>query len=314
MQEGDIVVFAGYKADLPTDATEILEIGEHVKIIKVEESTKGDFLYNVRPILDGGELDYERPSEQIYQDEIEEKDEPATKPAQKAKKDTASKANENTEPATEPVMQDHDPAVTTLIRSTNDIAALAYSLYEEHEELYYKLGGVLCDIKSGTLHVVGGYEDTSAGFFEYVEDHIGPAQRTAYYLMATYKRLRQADITANDLQGIGWTKARLIKNIKDPEQIKEFIEKAKNMTRGQLEQEVENMKENGARPKKSRFNFVVEQDVGNLVNQALDYAMEELKTDSKNMALEKICTFYLLTEVGVRSVQNDEDLMEGARD
>ena len=188
---------------------------------------------------------------------------------------------------------DHDPIVDDLIRGTNNIVELAYSLYAEHEETYYKLGGILLDIKRRKLHVEAGYQDDSEGFSEYVQEFIGPKKRSAYYIMSIYRELRELGVTATELQGIGWTKARMVKDVPKDNKL-ELLEKAKNQTRQELEDWINGLKKE-PKEKKVRFTFSLHPDAAELANQALDFAMA-LGAD-KNAAFEQIISHYLLTEV-----------------
>lgn len=329
IKEGDFVEFTGYQA-LDGDVETILNVGQKLVVEKVVETEEG-MAYNVRPVFADGSIDPDADGDQLFEDEfaltqLEPANEPDAESAEDAKDQTTSKANGTTEPAKEPAMSElqrlgqeydndinHDPAILDLIRGTNNITELAYGLYVEHEELYYKLGGLLVDIKTKNIHVQEGYEDTAEGFIEFVKDNIGPKKRTAYYIMSTYKRLREANLTSEDLKGIGWTKARLLKDIKDNDELLEYIEKAKTMTRAELEAELQGRRrENGS--EKQRFTFSLQQDVSELVNQALDHAMDEVG-DDKNKAFELIILHYLLTEAGVKPVVNgeDESAHEGAQ-
>jgi hypothetical protein len=308
---GDFAEFKGYEDG---SVEPVLQPGQKITIEKVLETEEG-LVYNVRPVFDDGTIDEDAYGDQIFADELE-LIEPAKEPATDAENEELSPANdaENTfvEPDREPAQDyddevNHDPVVIDLIRGTNNLTELAYDLYSKHEELYYKLGGILVDIKNRKLYTVEGYEDTADGFIEYVKDHIGPRKRSAYYLMSTYKHLREADLTSEDLRGIGWTKVRVLKDLKG-DKLLEWIEKAKTMTRAELEEALQGQKkENGST--KERFYFSFQEDAAQLVHQALDYAMDQVGED-KNRALELIITNYLVTEVGVEKVVNGEDQPE----
>jgi len=194
----------------------------------------------VRPVDENDEIDEDAVGDQIFDDEfkiiiVEEPviEEPKKKTKSKEKEPDHEEVESEEDPLEVEGVQ-HDPAIAELIRSTNDLAELAKQLHTEREELYYKLGGILLDIKEKKLHVAKGYDDNTEGFRGFVGDTVGMAQRTAYYMMATYKRLRQANLTAVDLKGIGWTKARLLCEIKNNEDIQEFIEDAKRLSRTEL--------------------------------------------------------------------------------
>lgn len=214
-----------------------------------------------------------------------------------AKNDTTSNANDGTEEDNLADIDDteleHDPAVEELIRGTNDLADLAYSLYAAHEESYYKLGGILIDIKRNKMHVEAGYEDTNKGFIDYVQDFIGPRQRSIYYIMSIYRELREINLTSQDLKGIGWTKARLLKDVKGADKKLEFMNKAKDLSRQELEDWI-NEREEREPNKKVRFSFSVLPEAAEVINQALESVSFEAE-NNKNKGFELICAHYLAT-------------------
>jgi hypothetical protein len=304
---GDFAEFVGYQEDL---ADELLEKGQKLIIEKIIETEEGT-AYNVRPVFDDGTVDEDAYGDQIFAEELEliELDANAENEELSSANNAAKEALNEPQHWGEDYDNDvnHDPVVIDLIRGTNNITELAYDLYSKHEELYYKLGGILVDIKNRKLYTVEGYEDTAEGFIEYVKDHIGPRKRSAYYLMSTYKKLREVNLTSEDLGGIGWTKIRVLQDLKG-DKFLEYLEKAKTMTRAELEEELQGEKEKKDTTKE-RFYFSFQLDAAQLVHQALDYAMDQVGED-KNRALELIITNYLVTEVGVEKVVNGEEKPE----
>jgi hypothetical protein len=308
---GQIVEFAGYQS-IEDDVKPILEEGQRVIIDHIGENPQGDTAYKVRPVDENDEIMEDAPGDQIFDDEFniiipeEPEIEPPKEEVKKSKKKTKSEEKEEKE-ETEADSEDpmkvegvvHDPVIAEIIRSTNDLAELAKQLHTEREELYYKLGGILLDIKEKKLHVAKGYSDNTEGFRDFVQDNVGMAQRTAYYMMATYKRLRQANLTSADLKGIGWTKARLLCEIKDDEDINEFIEDAKTLSRKELEHKIKS-RENVNKEKidKVRWTFTLYGQANAIIEQALEHAKTQVDggKDANNQAFEYICTQYLILE------------------
>ncbi len=313
---GQIVEFAGYQT-IEDGVQPMLEEGQRVIIDHIGPNAQGDMAYKVRPVDENDEIDEDASGDQIFDDEfkiiiVEEPviEEPKKKTKSKnldwidgkaAARDVDSESDPQEDPLEVEGVQ-HDPAIAELIRGTNDLAELAKRLHTEREELYYKLGGILLDIKEKKLHVAKGYDDNTEGFRGFVLENVGMAQRTAYYMMATYKRLRQANLTAADLAGIGWTKARLLCEIKNDEDIAEFIEDAKKLSRTELEHKIKN-REHTSKDKidRVRWAFTLYGESNALIEQALDHAKTQVEggKDANNQAFEYICTQYLIMETDV---------------
>ena len=316
---GQIVEFAGYQS-IEDDVKPMLEEGQRVIIDHIGLNPQGDMAYKVRPVDDNDEILEWAGGDQIFDDEfkiiiVEEPviEEPKKKTKLKKQYDDeeedrlivqhvkTEEADSEEDPLEVEGVQ-HDPAIAELIRSTNDLTELAKQLHTEREELYYKLGGILLDIKEKKLHVSKGYDDNTEGFRGFVQDTVGMAQRTAYYMMATYKRLRQANLTAVDLKGIGWTKARLLCEIKNDEDIAEFIEDAKILSRTELEHKIKN-REHTSKDKidRVRWTFTLYGESNSIIEQALNHAKTQVEggKDANNQAFEYICTQYLILETDV---------------
>ena len=205
---------------------------------------------------------------------------------------------------------EHDPIVAKLIRSSNDTTAVAYGLYVQHEELYFKLGGVLLELKENQIHLSDGYEyeDSAVGFAEFVKDHVGLERRHCYYLIKMYKRFRHVGISVADLAVIGWTQARMLLKIPE-EELGEWLEKAKELTREELEKAIEDSQENITDEKISRrsYKFTLYGEAITLADQAMSHAKEQVDDDdSGSKAFEYMCTQYLILETDVLS-ENSED-------
>ncbi len=314
---GQIVEFAGYQS---IDGEPMLEEGQRVIIDHIGPNPQGDMAYKVRPVNENDEIDEGATGDQIFDDEFkiiiaEEPivEEPKKKTKSKNIEQTAEECIKQTGGGAALILEhdedplevegvQHDPAIAELIRGTNDLAELAKRLHTEREELYYKLGGILLDIKEKKLHVAKGYDDNTEGWSGFVQDTVGMAQRTAYYMMATYKRLRQANLTAADLAGIGWTKARLLCEIKNDEDIAEFIEDAKKLSRTELEHKIKN-REHTSKDKidRVRWTFTLYGESNALIEQAFTHAKTQVEggKDANNQAFEYICTQYLILETDV---------------
>lgn len=294
LEIGEIIEFSGY-GELADGQSAILKEGQKLKIEDIGKDDKGVVAYRVRPVLEDGTIDYEAGGETIFKEEFKTIDK------QELLSNGADESFEE-EPDHEEFKFQHDPVVLDLIKGTNDIVGLAKKLHVEREDLYYRLGGIIVDIKEKSLHVEAGYEKNSEGFAAFIDNSIGISQRTAYYMVSTYKRLRKAGLTSKDLEGIGWTKARLLAQVKDDEELEEWISKAKTLTRKELEEQVTEGQKvvNTEKIQKVTYNFTLYGDQNMLVEQALDHAKQQVdgknEKEALNKAFEHICTQYVILE------------------
>jgi len=309
VEVGQIVEFAGYQS-IEDDIKPMLEEGQRVVIDHIGPNPQGDMAYKVRPVDENDNIVEDATGDQIFDDEFKIMivEEPVIEEPKKNKKPKKTEEEPAIEPAIEADSEKdplevegvkHDPAIAEMIRSTNDLIELAQKLHTEREELYYKLGGILLDIKEKKLHVAKGYDNNTEGFRGFVQDNVGMAQRTAYYMMATYRRLRQANLTAVDLKGIGWTKARLLCEIKNDEDIGEFIEDAKKLSRTELENKIKSREHTSVdKIDKVRWTFTLYGESNSIIEQAMNHAKTQVDEgkDSHNQAFEYICTQYLILE------------------
>jgi len=229
-----------------------------------------------------------------------------TKPAAKVTVaetvDAESQAAEEEAATSKPVAgtdYTHDPAVMKLLRKSNNIVDVARTLTAQHEEIYFKLGGVLAKIHEDNMHVVAGFEDTADGFDAYVNENIGGlGKRKAYYLIKIYRHLRQAGITSAQLKAIGWTKARALAKVPVEDLNDEWLEKARTSTRNDLEAEIKttyvNAETGGNETiQRKTYRFTLTGDANTLVEQALTHAKEESGEQDPNGAFEHICSTYV---------------------
>ena len=207
---------------------------------------------------------------------------------------------------------EHDPVVLELIQGTNDIMAVATELSAQHEEIYFKLGGLLFEAKRNDLHVSMGYEDSANGFNKFASDRAGVGERKGYHLQRIYRTFRMAGISSVDMAGIGWTKSRILASIK-AEQLAadrgDILEAARTKTRDELEAHVkttyEDARSEGDRIQKTTYKFQLYGDANSLVQQALDEAKSRVENNDGNAAFEMICTEWLTLDQGSETETTD---------
>ena len=261
--------FAGYK-DLAPGLDEVLQAGQHVCVMKVVQDDAGKECYEVQPVDDEGAVVLDAQGDTLYADEMELLGEVVVM---------------------EPPRQDyeHDPVVVEILRGTNDVLAAAQQLAAQHEELYYKLGGVLSKVQELRLHVEAGYDDTPKGFKSYAKERAGLEPRTSYYLMDIYRSFRRAGIGADDLSGIGWTKARVLTTI-PAEDLKadkaRWLLQARDSSRVELERAIHESFVTAARPERpahKRYTFYLHGDAIAFADGVLEHARSQVDPNSKHL-------------------------------
>ena len=134
------------------------------------------------------------------------------------------------------------------------------------------------------------------------------AYRKAMYLKSNYDNLIESGVPEEKVKGLGWTKLKEISAIINPENVDEWVERAKGMTVIQLIDYIKQMKKvkstegDVKAPKESStlatITFKVHADQKETIKQAIEKAMGEANTEHQNVALDHICTSYIEGKVG----------------
>ncbi len=131
----------------------------------------------------------------------------------------------------------YDPIVTFAsqiekVESRIKIEEIVRNLTEESEANKYKIGGALARIQANeNWWQEAGYQN----FKDYVEGSLGIGYRKAMYLIEIYKKLLLLGIPYTAFDGIGWSKINRIVSVLTKENLGGWIEKAKVMSRSELE-------------------------------------------------------------------------------
>src|SRR5262245_59032035 len=75
-------------------------------------------------------------------------------------------------------------------------------------------------------------------FMEYVEDVVGIGYRKAMYLISIYDRATKLGCTAEQLDRVGWVKARSILRIATEEDVDDWLARAESQTSQEVERDV----------------------------------------------------------------------------
>ena len=174
----------------------------------------------------------------------------------------------------------------------------AKAAVESGDEDQFQLGGDLFKISEEKRYSEEGYDK----FTVYVADALGLHPRKAYYMIDFYKAIVASEVKWADVKDLGWTKLRILARIITKKNAKKWIavaEKIKGYR--ELEELVAKAKpkaDKGEDPPASTgdtttMTFKLHADQKEIVDMALDKAMEEGSTDVKSVALEYICQDYL---------------------
>ncbi len=206
----------------------------------------------------------------------------------------------------EPIGNDgYDPIVTFAsqiekIESRVKTEEIIRNLTEESEANKYKIGGALARIQANeSWWREAGYQN----FKDYVETSLGIGYRKAMYMIEIYKKLLELDVPLAKFSGIGWAKINRIVSVLTNENIDEWVEKAKVMSRRELEACIKAEKakaiagpsaEASATPKTiTNKNFKLHGDQRELWDDAYAKFREETGKEGETTALEGICAHYL---------------------
>jgi hypothetical protein len=185
--------------------------------------------------------------------------------------------------------------------------AMARQLADEAEFNFFRLGAVLSVIQLNKWYLP--YDS----FRLFVEGEFSIGYRTASYAVELYRTLVDLGIPWEQVKSAGWTKLVVIKDVINPENVGEWVEKAGNNTALQLGQMVQAAKADpegksgdGPKPELETLTVKVTADQKQMIKAALAKAKNEMGdgTKSDGFSLEMICTSYM--NGGGKIVQSSE--------
>jgi len=200
----------------------------------------------------------------------------------------------------EPIGNDgYDPIVTFASQIEKEsrikIEEIVRDLNEESEANKFKIGGALARIQANeNWWQEAGYQN----FKDYVAS-LGIGYRKAMYLIEFYKKLLELDVPFVKFGGIGWGKIRIIVPVLTKENVDEWVEKAKVLSRSDLEahikaekQKIKTGKEHEPKTITTK-TFKLHDDQKQVSDEAIAKAKEEGNTEVDSVAYELICQNYL---------------------
>jgi hypothetical protein len=180
--------------------------------------------------------------------------------------------------------------------------AEVYNLIAGTEFDLFKLGGVLAVVHEKEYWAEYGFQD----FRTFLETEHGLQYRKAMYLISIYYGVIEHQLTWAQVQGLGWTKLKVIlnphnKDIVTAANIGAWLEKAKNMTVLQLESAIagalkgpgENATEQDSGKTITTMTFKLHEDQKDTVRAALEKAKEVGGTQVDTVALEMMALEFL---------------------
>ena len=186
---------------------------------------------------------------------------------------------------------------------------LAKVLAEEHNFHAFKLGGVLSSIQAQGYWEGAKDKDDEVydSFKSFMSGEYGLNYRKGMYLVGIYNSLVAADIPWAKVQDVGWTKLKEMSAVLTKENVDEWVERAMEMTTIQLVDFIKNMDAGGKDPKDkgkdgsaklTTMTFKVHEDQKSTIQDAIDKAMKDNKTEASSVALDFICMNYLEGKAG----------------
>ncbi len=177
-----------------------------------------------------------------------------------------------------------------------ELADAVRSLTEGVGDSYFELGGVFSRVIAEGWYAEAGHEN----FKQWVLATTDMKHAKAHYLVQIYDKLNRLDIPWSKFSGIGWTKVRILLPVITVESVDGWVEKARGMTRVELEEAVKAAKGekagDGLGDKDDSIvnkGFKFHKEQWETVEAALEQMKGELPTDFDNVAMEHISAFYL---------------------
>jgi hypothetical protein len=180
------------------------------------------------------------------------------------------------------------------VTDASEAETMVRTLLEDTEFNAFKIGGYLAVIQAKQWF--GNY----ANFKDYVEGVFGLHYRKANYWVNIYTGLLEANVSWEQVKGLGWTKLKELVGILTPENVVEWVEKASGMTTIQLIEHLKAEKKGGGKATEggeslpvTTMTFKVHSDQKEVIEQAITKAKQASGTESQTAALEGIALEYL---------------------
>jgi len=182
------------------------------------------------------------------------------------------------------------------LKDETAVVAFIASRADEAECRSIQIGGALSHARQNGW--AGDYPD----FWEFVEQEIGLRKRKAQTLMQCYDALVECGVKWAEAEKVGWTKLRVVARVIKPDNYREWLKTAAEMSRHDLEQIVREALDPGEQgsgrasgdstPIK-KLSFSVHEDQVETIEEAIKQAKARAETEFDGQALELICLEFL---------------------
>ena len=158
----------------------------------------------------------------------------------------------------------------------------------------FELGAVLLEVRNRALFPEG------MDFKAWVADELEYKYRKAAYLIEIYSKAQELGLQWEDVKHLGWSKLAKLSSILTAENHKRVLKKVADMKLIEVEAYVKDMKAGEASPTKptglTKWSAQLSDDQHELVEAAMEHAMEAGNVDTHGMALEYVSQHYLSSQ------------------
>lgn len=158
----------------------------------------------------------------------------------------------------------------------------------------FELGAVLLEVRNRALFPEG------MDFKGWVADELEYKYRKAAYLIEIYSKAQELGLQWEDVKHLGWSKLAKLSSILTAENHKRVLKKVTDMKLIEVEAYVKDMKAGEASPTKptglTKWSAQLSDDQHELVEAAMEHAMEAGNVDTHGMALEYVSQHYLSSQ------------------
>lgn len=194
-------------------------------------------------------------------------------------------------------------------KTVEEVVGLAEALSRQVNNHYYDLGELLFYIKENEVykHIEdGAYSDDKAGWRRFCDDKLDVGYRTAQYWLNIYAYFFGMTIERNDLQGMGWSKAKeLVDLTENLEVLKRFIKFAKEHSFADLVNEIAKYKASQAGTEEplnvyETIRFKLPTYQLEEVQHALELAKEVFDVQDDNQALSNLALDWVQLKANIQ--------------
>ncbi len=173
-------------------------------------------------------------------------------------------------------------------------AAHAFAKLANNSEAlcHVRLGGVLAKIRDNEWY---GVHDS---FKTYCSEELGIGQRSAQYLIQAYSVLKASEISWGELQGVGWSKIKILCARVSAKEIRSWLPHAKNATCRALREKLEAASSDGGQNSPIGISTMAANDLSltdttKSVATPLDDVMSVIGSKYANAAVMGACSAFM---------------------